>query len=92
MQKEWATAHFHVWVATKSSGSMSRQWVPCRDSGFSVATGFGLGRVSLVERGVFPVMTKCFSLGFLSRQEILCLDRVWPRPRGLVLRHSISVS
>ena len=31
MQKEWATAHFQVWVAAESSGSMSRQWVLCRD-------------------------------------------------------------
>ena len=44
-----------------------RVLVPCRDSGFSVATEFGLGRVSLVEIGVFRVMTECFSLGFLSR-------------------------
>ena len=70
---------------------MSRQRFPCRDRD-SHDKKSGLRR-SLVKAKRFRVMTEICSVatrfhGVVSRQGILCRDIVWPRPKGLVLRHS----
>ena len=38
-----------------------------------------------VATGVFLVATELFFSCFSIRQGILCRDRVWPRPKSLVL-------
>ena len=58
-----------------------------------MARGQGCDR-SLVEAKEFQAATQNFSVtigfhGVMSRQGILCHDRVWLRPKGLVLRNCI---
>ena len=71
---------------------MSRQRFPCRDrDGHDKRSGL---RRSLVKAKRFCVATEICSVaigfhGVVLRQGILCRDIVWPRPKGLVLRHNI---
>ena len=50
--------------------------------------------MSLAEAKEFSVSTENFSVttgfhGVVSRQGILCRDKVWPRPKDLVSQHNI---
>ena len=50
--------------------------------------------MSLAKAKEFQIVTENFSVaiglhGVVSRQGILCCDRVWPRPKGLVSQHNI---
>ena len=46
--------------------------------------------MGLCRNRVFSVVTEFGQdkKGFMSQQSILCLDKLWPRPRVLVLRQS----
>ena len=87
-------------VATRFHGVVLRQGILCRDRQWPMSKDLGCNKVNSIAtdeakvRGnhvviePFYVATEFWpSLeGFLSRQNILSRDRVWPRQKGFVSR------